>query len=116
MEFLRSTNCWGVFTLGVILTMTSGQMWNVIRAPPLLQWSPGNWQLTYFHASSRAQFVFETYVVLGLHAAVATGFILLIEARSERLHSVKQEVMSFLGLLCIVVFFSMLLSVFSAKY
>lgn len=44
--------------------MTSGQMWNHIRGPPLMQRTQKG--VSYVHASSSGQFVVETYIVIVL--------------------------------------------------
>ena len=62
--------------------MTSGQMWNHIRGPPMLHRNPQTGQVAYIHGSSQAQFVVETYLVALINCAVVVGMIILIEAGS----------------------------------
>nr|KAG5711641.1 hypothetical protein BaRGS_016823 [Batillaria attramentaria] len=91
LEFLYNKNCWGAFALAVIFAMTSGQMWNHIRGPPLMHRNPSTGQMHYIHGSSQGQFIMETYIVMLLLMALA-------------------------GLGCVAIFFSLLLSIFRSKY
>lgn len=77
--------------------MTSGQMWNHIRGPPVMHRTQRG--VSYIHGSSSGQFVIETYIVLVmsesssikvkrnvylfflfLDAAITFGMILMNEA------------------------------------
>jgi len=44
--------------------MTSGQMWNQIRSPPVVQRTQNG--ISYIHRSSQGQLVVETYIVFAL--------------------------------------------------
>lgn len=116
LEFLYNKSCWGVFALGVIFAMTSGQMWNHIRGPPLMHRNPTTGQMHYIHGSSQGQFIMETYIVMLLNCAVVVGFILLNEASSRKGDPGKRRIMALVGLGCVAIFFSLLLSVFRSKY
>lgn len=48
----------------IVFAMTSGQMWNHIRGPPLMTRNRQGTGMTYIHSSSGAQFVIETYIVI----------------------------------------------------
>lgn len=48
----------------IVFSMTSGQMWNHIRGPPLMTRNRMGTGMTYIHSSSGAQFVIETYIVI----------------------------------------------------
>ena len=37
LEFLYNNTAWGIIALVFVFAMTSGQMWNHIRGPPLVQ-------------------------------------------------------------------------------
>ncbi|KAK7097909.1 tumor suppressor candidate 3-like [Littorina saxatilis] len=116
LEFLYNKSCWGVFALAIIFAMISGQMWNHIRGPPLMHRNPQTGQMHYIHGSSQGQFIMETYIVMLLHCAVVVGFILLNEAHSLKGDPGKRRIMALVGLGCVAIFFSLLLSVFRSKY
>jgi len=138
LEFLYNKKAWGIGAICIILTMTSGQMWNHIRGPPMLHRNPQTGQVAYIHGSSQAQFVVETYLVALINCAVVVGMIILIEAgtpeeknEKEKKHSNsssssssnnngdasgKKRVQAFIGLAIMAVFFSLILSIFRSKY
>ncbi|WAR00171.1 MAGT1-like protein [Mya arenaria] len=91
LEFLYNKTFWGIAALAIIFAMTSGQMWNHIRGPPVMHKNPSTGAVNYIHGSSQGQFVAETYLVMLLMFALV-------------------------GLGCVVVFFSLLLSIFRSKY
>ena len=63
------------------------------------------------------QFVAETYIVGAMYAAVTVGLILLNDAVDVKSGEPgKRRIMVFVGLGLFVVFFSLILSVFRAKY
>ncbi|KAK7503814.1 hypothetical protein BaRGS_00004937 [Batillaria attramentaria] len=116
LEFLYNKNCWGAFALAVIFAMTSGQMWNHIRGPPLMHRNPSTGQMHYIHGSSQGQFIMETYIVMLLHGSVVVGFLLLNEAHTMKGDAGKRRIMALAGLGCVAIFFSLLLSIFRSKY
>ncbi|KAK2150514.1 hypothetical protein LSH36_402g02029 [Paralvinella palmiformis] len=116
LEFLYNKTSWGVAALMIIFAMTSGQMWNHIRGPPFLHKNPHNGQVHYIHGGSQGQFIVETYIVIFLNAAVVIGMILLNEANSMKGDASKKKAVALGGLACVAFFFSVLLSVFKAKY
>ena len=69
LSFLYNTSTWAVLSLVFAFLMTSGQMWNHIRSPPLLHKSQhGN--VIYIHSSSQGQFIMETYIIIMINAAI----------------------------------------------
>ena len=52
LEFLYNKNAWGLVALVFVFLMTSGQMWNHIRGPPLVH-KTQNGQVAYIHGSSQ---------------------------------------------------------------
>jgi len=116
LEFLYNKTSWGIGALSIIFAMTSGQMWNHIRGPPFMHKNPQTGQVSYIHGSSQGQFVMETYIVILLNCAVVVGMILLNEAHSIKGDASKKRIMALIGLGTVVFFFSLLLSVFRAKY
>ncbi|KAK6168370.1 hypothetical protein SNE40_020920 [Patella caerulea] len=116
LEFLYNKTSWGIGALAIIFAMTSGQMWNHIRGPPLMHKNPQTGQMHYVHASSQGQFIMETYIVMLLNTAVVVGFIMLNEAHTMKSDGRKKRIMALVGLGCVAIFFSLLLSVFRSKY
>ncbi|XP_071787042.1 dolichyl-diphosphooligosaccharide--protein glycosyltransferase subunit TUSC3-like [Asterias amurensis] len=116
LEFLYNKTIWGVVSLCIVFAMTSGQMWNHIRGPPYAHRNPQTGQVSYVHGSSQGQFVAETHIVILLHAAVTVGVILLNKNAITEGDNRKRRVVTVIGLVMVVFFFSLLLSVFRAKY
>ncbi|KAL4230859.1 tumor suppressor candidate 3 [Mactra antiquata] len=116
LEFLYNKTFWGIAALSVIFAMTSGQMWNHIRGPPVMHKNPSTGAIHYIHGSSQGQFVAETYMVFLLNAAIVGGFILMSEANNLKGDPGKKRVFALVGLGCVAVFFSLLLSIFRSKY
>ncbi|KAH9519860.1 tumor suppressor candidate 3 [Bulinus truncatus] len=116
LEFLYNKTSWGIISLAVIFAMTSGQMWNHIRGPPVMHRNPNTGQMHYIHGSSQGQFIMETYIVMLLNTAVVVGFIMLNEAQTMKGDPGKKRILSLVGLGCVAIFFSLLLSVFRSKY
>lgn len=113
LEFLQNKQLWGLLAVLFTFAMISGQMWNHIRSPPFVH-KAQNGGISYFHGSSQGQFVFETYVVMILNAAVVLGIILLTESGKQVDHR-KGKLMAIVGLIFVAIFFSLLLSAFRAK-
>ncbi|CAG5124102.1 unnamed protein product [Candidula unifasciata] len=116
LEFLYNKTSWSILALAVIFAMTSGQMWNHIRGPPVMHRNPTTGEMHYIHGSSQGQFIMETYIVMLLNTAIVVGFILLNEAESIKTDPGKKKVLSLVGLGCVTIFFSLLLSIFRSKY
>ncbi|ELT95019.1 hypothetical protein CAPTEDRAFT_183918 [Capitella teleta] len=116
LEFLYNKTSWGIAALSIVFAMTSGQMWNHIRSPPFMHKHPNTGEVHYIHGSSQGQFIVESYIVVFLNAAVVCGMILLNEANRSSGDPSKKRIMAMCGLACVAFFFSLLLSVFKAKY
>lgn len=116
LEFLYNKTSWAIAAITIIFAMTSGQMWNHIRGPPFMHRNPNTGQVNYIHGSSQGQFIVETYIVMFLNAAVVMGMILLNEANNVKGDAGKKRILSLVGLAAVAFFFSLLLSVFRAKY
>lgn len=113
LEFLYNKQVWGLLALLFCFAMISGQMWNHIRSPPFVH-SSQNGGISYIHGSSQGQFVIETYIVMFLNAMIVLGMILLTESGWQN-DMRKGRIMAVVGLVLVVVFFSMILSVFRSK-
>lgn len=113
LEFLYNRHAWGLASLFIVFCMTSGQMWNQIRGPPVVQRTQTG--ISYIHRSSQGQLVVETYIVFLLSAAITLGMILVIEAGKGKSDIRKRRVMLVAGLGMFALFFGMILSIFKSK-
>merc|ERR1719219_745819 len=114
LEFLYNKNAWGLLALGFVFAMTSGQMWNHIRGPPLVH-KTQNGQVAYIHGSSQGQFVLETYFVMILYGLITLGMVLLTEAAEGKGDIGKRRLFAIAGLALFAFFFSLILSIFRSK-
>ncbi|CAG0891504.1 unnamed protein product [Cyprideis torosa] len=117
LDFLKNKTMWAIFCLCFVFAMISGQMWNHIRGPPFLHKSQNG--VGYIHGSSQGQFIFETYLVIIMYGCISLGIILLVEA-GDGLEAVeggvgKRKIMAIVGISLVAFFFSLLLSVSSAR-
>ncbi|XP_074604193.1 oligosaccharide transferase gamma subunit [Brevipalpus obovatus] len=115
LDFLYNRNSWAFISLSIVFAMTSGQMWNHIRGPPLMTRNRAGQGMTYIHNSSSAQFVLETYIVIALNAAIAVGVILMNHAMKSKGDHRKRKIQAIFGFALMVLFFSLLLSIFRSK-
>ncbi|VDD93355.1 unnamed protein product [Enterobius vermicularis] len=116
LEFLFNRTGWAVVCLCIVFAFMSGQMWNHIRGPPFVMTNPHTRATSFIHGSAQYQLVAETYFVAALYAAVTVGFILMNDSADGKGDLGRRKVMVFVGLGFVVVFFSLLLSVFRSKY
>lgn len=115
LTLIFNRNMWAFSAVALVLLMTSGQMWNHIRGPPLMQ--RGRGQNTYIHNSSSGQYVIETYLVIVINAGIALGMVLMTDGLrgGERADMRKKKIMARLGFGMLLFFFSLLLYVFRQK-
>jgi len=114
LDFLYNKTSYGLAALCIVIVLTSGQMWNHIRGPPFMHRSSRG-SVGYIHGSSGGQFIVETYIVIILNAAITLGMILMQEAAASRGDSKKRKILAIVGLGVVVVFFSLILSIFRMK-
>lgn len=112
LTMIFNRNVWAISAVAIVLLMTSGQMWNHIRGAPLMQ--RGRNQNNYIHSSSSGQFVIETYIVMLMNAGIAIGMVLMTDALKS-VDGKKKKFLARVGLFMVVIFFSLLLSVFRQK-
>jgi len=113
LDFLYNRTSWALAALSIVFAMTSGQMWNHIRGPPLMHRTQKG--VSYIHGSSGGQFVIETYIIFILNAAIAFGMILMNEAMKGKGDSKKRKIMAIVGMGLVAIFFSSLISIFRSK-
>ncbi|CAD5219925.1 unnamed protein product [Bursaphelenchus xylophilus] len=118
MDFLYSSNFWGFVCVAFVLAFQSGQMWNHIRSPPFLMTHPQSRQTSFIHGSTQYQLIAETYIVFVLYALISLGMVFLNESASGKLtdQQGKKKFFCYAGIGLVVIFFSLLLSVFRSKY
>ncbi|KAK6036128.1 putative magnesium transporter protein 1 [Cooperia oncophora] len=130
LEFLYNRTSWGLVCLCITFVFLSGQMWNHIRGPPFIMNNPQTREASFIHGSTQYQLVAETYIVGALYAAITFGFILLNEAASpsgevtekkkssssKPFFGINNNMLAYVGLGLVVIFFSLLLSIFRSKY
>ena len=112
--FLQSDTTWSMLIVNWVLAMLSGQMWNKIRNPDLFRKTQN--EMTWIHASRKRQFVLETYFVLFMYGFVVLGMLLVTEAaESGNTNVTRRQITAFIGVVLILIFFSLLLSIFKSK-
>jgi len=114
LEFLFNKATWCMLAMFFVLSMLSGQMWNHIRGPPFVHKSQSG-GVSYIHGSSQAQFVLETYFVMGIYGLVVLGMILLCEAGDEKADPGLRRIQAIAGLALTMFFYSLILSIFRSK-
>jgi len=114
LEFLYNKNAWGLIALVFVFSMTSGQMWNHIRGPPLVHKTQGG-QVAYIHGSSQGQFVLETYLVMCLYAVITLGMVMMTDAADGKGDVGKKRMIAGVGVVLFALFFSLILSIFKQK-
>ena len=112
--FLQSDTTWSMLIVNWVLAMLSGQMWNKIRNPDLFRKTQND--ITWIHLSRKRQFILETYFVLFMYGFVVLGMLLVTEsAESGNTKVARRKITAFIGVVLILIFFSLLLSIFKSK-
>ena len=114
LEFLFNKTTWSMLAMFFVLSMISGQMWNHIRGPPFVH-KTASGGVAYIHGSSQAQFVMETYFVLGMYGLFVLGMILLCEAGDQKADPGLRRIQAVAGLGLAMFFYSLILSIFRSK-
>ena len=121
LDSLYNPIYWSIISIGIVLIMISGQMWNQIRGPPLVHRNPSTGETGYFSGSSHYQFVAETVVVLMLYFGITCALILLnpdfMPFGPKNIVGIPSRgLFTLCGLILFVFIFSYLLSIFKMKY
>jgi len=117
LDFLWDKKKWSYFCIVLILAFTSGQMWNHIRGPPFYHSNPRTGQVSYIHGGTQMQLVSETYIVFAVYGLIVLGFVKINEAFEDKSGEIsKRRSSAFFGMGMVVLFFSILLSIFRRKY
>lgn len=115
LTMIFNRNLWAFTAVAIVLLMTSGQMWNHIRGAPLMQ--RGRNHDSYIHGSSSGQYIVETYLVMFINAGIGVGMVLMTDNLrvDERSDLKRRKFLARVGFFMVIVFFSLLLSVFRQK-
>ncbi|CAF2093450.1 unnamed protein product [Rotaria magnacalcarata] len=118
-KIVYSPIIWGIITVGLVCYYISGQTWNRINKPPFT--SQRKTDMGLFADDSNMQYVAETYIVrkhtISIDISISIGIVLLNEApnvKSRR--GIRKSIMAFVGLVTVVILFSLILSIFRSKY
>lgn len=111
--FILSKWSWCMGVLVVILTMTSGYMWNQIRKPPQMVMTKAGAQ--YFANGVTNQFRVETAIIGAIYALLASSVVVLTVSVPKIQHAGKQRMAAYLWTLILVVTFSVLVHIFRMK-
>lgn len=114
--WLKSSKLWGTVAVVIILTFTSGQMWNHIRGPPPMGRGQGN-RMSFIANGSQMQYVFETYWVFVMYGLTSYGVILMGDhAADTTKENGRRKVAGVAGVAIFVIFYSLALATFREKY
>lgn len=115
LSMIFNRNLWAFSAVAIVLLMTSGQMWNHIRGAALMQ--RGRNHDSYIHSSSNTQYIVETYLVMFINAGLGIGLVLMTDNLrvDEKSDLKRKKFLARVGFFMVIVFFSLLLSVFRQK-
>ncbi|KAI8890190.1 hypothetical protein K501DRAFT_206769, partial [Backusella circina FSU 941] len=115
MGFLFSNKyVWAAVTIGSILTMTSGFMWNRIRNPPYVM--PGkNGEINYIGSGFSQQLGMEQQIVAGIYGSLAFVLGALIISVPKLDDVGRQRAGVYIWMACFIFIFSCLLVLFKIK-
>jgi len=115
-SWLKSTKLWATLAIFIVLTMTSGQMWNHIRGPPPMGRGRGN-RMAFIADGSQMQYIFETYWVFVMYGLTSYGAILLGDKAGDKsIEGSQRKVYGIGGVIMFVLFYSLALQTFREKY
>lgn len=114
LSLIFNRNMWALSAVAIVLLMTSGQMWNHIRGAPFMP--PGR-NRNFIHGSSSGQFGIETYLVMFINAGIAVGMVLMTDnlKAGDKSDMRRKKFLARVGFFMVIIFFSLLLSIFRQK-
>ncbi|WVR05412.1 hypothetical protein IAU60_002427 [Kwoniella sp. DSM 27419] len=110
----QSRVVWGTLSLILILTFTSGYMWNKIKGAPYVAAGPGG-SVSWIAQGYSNQLGLESQVVGGIYGLLAFSIIALTVFIPSQTSPLKQRIGVFLWLGMLVVVFSLLIKLFRMK-
>ncbi|WWC89728.1 uncharacterized protein L201_004653 [Kwoniella dendrophila CBS 6074] len=114
IPLIQSRVIWGTASLILILTFTSGYMWNKIKNAPYVAAGP-NGKISWIAGGYQNQLGLESQVVGGIYGLLAFSIValtILIPAQSS---PVKQRIGVYLWLGMLIIVFSLLIKLFRMK-
>ncbi|TIB08850.1 hypothetical protein E3P89_03389 [Wallemia ichthyophaga] len=111
--FIFSKWSWCMLTLIIILTMTSGYMWNQIRKPPQMVMTKNGAQ--YFANGVTNQYRAETVIIGTIYALLASTIVILTISVPKIQNTGRQRAAAYLWTLILIVTFSVLVYIFKMK-
>ncbi|GAA5798135.1 hypothetical protein EDC94DRAFT_536986 [Helicostylum pulchrum] len=104
---------WTVISILIVLTMTSGYMWNRIRTPPFLM--PGkNGEVNYIATGFSTQLGVESQIIASVYGVLAFSVLALIKSVPQ-LDQTRQRFGVYIWMASIIFIFSCLLAIFRIK-
>ncbi|KDN47534.1 hypothetical protein K437DRAFT_255808 [Tilletiaria anomala UBC 951] len=105
---------WELVTLGTVIVMCSGYMWNHIRGAPYNGIGSGG-RIEYFAGGFQNQFVAETHIVSSIYALLAFSMIALIIFVPNQRDPVRQRAGVYVWSVVFLGTFSLLFAIFRTK-
>ncbi|KAI9337187.1 hypothetical protein BD770DRAFT_401312 [Pilaira anomala] len=104
---------WTILSILIVLTMTSGYMWNRIRTPPFLM--PGkNGEVNYIASGFSSQLGVESQIIASVYGVLGFSILALIKSVPQ-LDQTSQRLGVYIWMACIIFIFSCLLAIFRIK-
>jgi oligosaccharyltransferase complex subunit gamma len=104
---------WAFISLGIILLMNSGHMWNHIRKPPYIISNKG--QISYISQGFSQQLGLESQIVAVIYGILAFSTASLAISVPRLPSASKQRVAVYVWMGCVFVVFSFLMQLFKIK-
>ncbi|KAK1925155.1 hypothetical protein DB88DRAFT_488109 [Papiliotrema laurentii] len=114
LPLIQSRLVWGVASILLILTFTSGHMWNRIKNAPYVAVSQ-NGQTSWIAGGFQQQLGLESQVVGAIYGLLSFSIIALTVFVPAQLNPAKQRIAVYLWLAMLVVVFSLLFKLFKVK-
>jgi len=114
LPLAQSRVIWGTLSLVLILTFTSGHMWNKIKGAPYVQTGPGG-RTAWIAGGYSNQLGLESQVVGAIYGLLAFCIVVLTHLVPAQSSPVKQRIAVYLWLGLLVVVFSLLMKLFKIK-
>ncbi|ODN88406.1 oligosaccharyltransferase complex subunit gamma [Cryptococcus wingfieldii CBS 7118] len=114
IPLIQSRVVWGTFSIILILTFTSGYMWNKIKGAPYVAVAKGG-GVSWIAGGYQNQLGLESQVVGGIYGLLAFSIVALTVFVPSQSSPAKQRIGVYLWLGMLVVVFSLLMKLFKMK-
>ncbi|KAI8978933.1 hypothetical protein BDB01DRAFT_798625 [Pilobolus umbonatus] len=105
---------WTIVSMVIILTMTSGYMWNRIRTPPHIMRDQKG-QPNFIANGFSQQFGVEQQIVASIYAILSFSIVGLMKSATQFEDKSRQRISIYLWMTCILFTFSCLIALFRVK-